>query len=180
MLMWWKNQVASNSLPILSIVAAKYLCVPGSSTKCEQVFSQGGIIDTKLRNRLKALTLELLVSLKEEWDDSLYAMSHAEKLSLLAGWRVAAEERGLGDPTDRQFGIPEEVNVDQEIDDDHGMADGDVDLELVDEDALREYEKQKDGTVGMEEDQKSDDGLGYDDDDDDLWEEDDDSLDGKD
>ena len=51
---------------------------------------------------------------------------------------------------------------------------------MVDEDALREYEKQKDGTVGMEEDQNSDDGLGYDDDDDDLWEEDDDSLGGKD
>ena len=47
---------------------------------------------------------------------------------------------------------------------------------MVDEDALREYEKQKDGTVGMEEDQNSDDGLGYDDDDDDLWEEDDERM----
>ena len=36
----------------------------------------------------------------------------------------------------------------------------------IPQNALREYEKQKDGTVGMEEDQNSDDGLGYDDDDD--------------
>ena len=40
---------------------------------------------------------------------------------------------------------------------------------MVDEEALREYEKQKDGTVGMEEDQNSDDGLSYDDDDDDTF-----------
>ena len=100
-------------MPVLSALAPKYLCVPASSTKCEQVFSQGGIIDTKLRNRMKALTLEILVYLKNNWDNSLYYMSHAEKLRILREWVALAERLNVDDPTDRDYGIEGDKLIDE-------------------------------------------------------------------
>ena len=99
---------ALGELPILRVVAAKRLCIPASSAKVERVFSQSGFIDSALRNRLGALTLEMLTLLKVEWDDVLYKMTHAEKMDILREFKKRAIEAGLPDPTDRLYGIEEE------------------------------------------------------------------------
>jgi len=178
-LQWWRNEVAAGSLPILSVVAAKYLCVPASSTKCEQTFSQAGIIDTKLRNRLRAMTLEMLVFLKCSWHSSLYSMSHAEKMALLRAWQERATEMGLIDATDRQYGMEDEDEGNEKAANDRAAAAAaeeveaaaagaidDVDLEFVDEQALLQFNAIQDGQAHQEDDSgdESDDGLGYDDD----------------
>ena len=127
---YWRSQLAREGrpVPVLCAVVTKHLCTPASSSKCEQVFSQGGIIDTKLRNRLMPLSLELLVYLKCEWDDSLYYMSHSEKCRILREWKELAAAKGVADPTDRDYGIEGEVDMDEE-------AEGEVaniDVDLVD------------------------------------------------
>lgn len=108
---WWKTVTQLGELPILSVVAAKHLCIPASSAFVERVFSKSGLIDTPLRNCLGALTLEVLTLLKDEWDDSLYSMTHAEKCELIRDFRQRAEEAGFKDPTDRLYGIEEEEEV---------------------------------------------------------------------
>ena len=40
--------------PVLSIMAANYLAIQGSSVPCERQFSSAGLVDTKQRNRLAA------------------------------------------------------------------------------------------------------------------------------
>ena len=95
-------------------MAAKYLCIPASSAKVERVFSQSGIIDTPLRNRLGALTLEVLTLLKAEWNDSLYSMTHKEKVALINDFRRRAKEAGLKDPTERLYGIEQEEEEKEE------------------------------------------------------------------
>lgn len=105
---WWRTISALGELPILRVVAAKRLCIPASSAKVERVFSQSGFIDSALRNRLGALTLEMLTLLKVEWDDVLYKMTHAEKMDILREFKKRAIEAGLPDPTDRLYGIEEE------------------------------------------------------------------------
>ena len=116
---YWRSQLTRECrpMPVLCAVAYKYLCTPASSSKCEQIFSQGGIIDTKLRNRLMSLTLKLLVYLKVEWNDSLYYMSHSEKLRILREWKKLAEAKVVTDPTDRDYGIFREVDIDEEVED---------------------------------------------------------------
>ena len=122
-LKWWKGQQDPSEdmpIPVLSALACKYLCVPASSTKCEQIFSQGGIIDTKLRNRMKQITLEILVYLKNNWDNSLYNMSKQEKMKILEEWAALAKRKGVDDPTDRDYGIEGDTLTeldDREMDD---------------------------------------------------------------
>jgi hypothetical protein len=47
-------------------VARKYLQIPASSVSSERFFSQGALINTKLRNRLNKLTFEKVISLKSQ------------------------------------------------------------------------------------------------------------------
>lgn len=104
-------------------MAAKHLCIPASSAKVERVFSQSGLIDSPLRNRLGALMVEVLTLLKVEWDDSLYSMGHKEKVALLKDFKERAEKAGVKDPTDRHYGIPEEVQPALEEEEEDGAVD---------------------------------------------------------
>lgn len=58
--------------PGLAVVAMHYLSMPAGSSAVERVFSKCGIIKSKLRNRLKGATLEMLIYLNLNWDNSLY------------------------------------------------------------------------------------------------------------
>lgn len=58
-LAWWKNQ----DLPILSTLAKKYLCIPGTSVPSERLFSQAGYIVNELRSRLTPDHVNMLVFL---------------------------------------------------------------------------------------------------------------------
>lgn len=58
-LAWWKNQ----DLPILSTLARKYLCIPGTSVPSERLFSQAGYIVNELRARLTPDHVNMLVFL---------------------------------------------------------------------------------------------------------------------
>ena len=61
---WWKAN--ETKFPILSQVARKYLQIPASSASSERFFSQGALINTKLRNRLNKSTFEKIISLKSQ------------------------------------------------------------------------------------------------------------------
>ncbi|CAM9707545.1 unnamed protein product, partial [Sphacelaria rigidula] len=47
---WWTK--AYQVYPHVAILARKYLAVQASSAACERVFSVGGLVVTKTRNRL--------------------------------------------------------------------------------------------------------------------------------
>jgi hypothetical protein len=49
---------------MLSLIARKYLRIPVSSVASERFFSQGALINTKLRNRLTKATFEKIICLK--------------------------------------------------------------------------------------------------------------------
>ena len=59
---YWKANEAR--FPILSLIARKYLGIPASSAASERFFSQGALINTKLRNRLNKSTFEKIICLK--------------------------------------------------------------------------------------------------------------------
>ena len=60
-LMWWKRN--AERLPLLSLVAKKYLCVCATSTASERVFSTAGNIVIPTRNLLKPEKVDMLVFL---------------------------------------------------------------------------------------------------------------------
>ena len=62
-LQWWQKH--EKILPILSQIAKQILTIPASSAKSERVFSTGGNIVTKKRNRLIPKHVETLIILKE-------------------------------------------------------------------------------------------------------------------
>jgi len=59
---YWKANEAS--FHILSLIARKYLGIPASSATSERFFSQGALINTKLRNRLNKSTFKKIICLK--------------------------------------------------------------------------------------------------------------------
>ena len=59
---YWKANKAR--FPILSLIARKYLGIPASSATSERFFSQGALINTKLRNRLNKSTFKKIICLK--------------------------------------------------------------------------------------------------------------------
>ena len=58
-LKWWKQH--ENILPLLSNIAKTVLAIPASSAKSERVFSTGGNVVTKKRNRLAPKKVEKLI-----------------------------------------------------------------------------------------------------------------------
>ena len=60
---WWK--VHAKTFPVMAKLARKYLCIPATSTPAERVFSQMGLLITKLRNRLSPCTAEAILFLKK-------------------------------------------------------------------------------------------------------------------
>jgi adenylate kinase len=62
-LKWWKRH--ENILPLLSNIAKKVLAIPASSAKSERVFSTGGNVVTKKRNRLAPKKVEELIIIAE-------------------------------------------------------------------------------------------------------------------
>ena len=56
---WWK--IHAECLPLLSKLARKYLAIPASSTKSDQVFSAGGRVVTSSRTSLEPGKVEALV-----------------------------------------------------------------------------------------------------------------------
>ena len=65
--------------PALAIVAMHYLCIPASSSAVERLFSQTGLIKSKLRNRLLPRTLQDLIFTRANWNDSLYDVRPKKK-----------------------------------------------------------------------------------------------------
>jgi hypothetical protein len=59
---YWKANKAR--FPILSLIARKYLGILASSAASERFFSQGALINTKLRNRLNKSTFKKIICLK--------------------------------------------------------------------------------------------------------------------
>ena len=58
-LMWWRN--SSTSLPLLSKLARKLLCIPVTSASSERVFSVAGGIVTNQRHNLDPENMHMLV-----------------------------------------------------------------------------------------------------------------------
>ena len=60
-LAWWNGM--KKILPNLYQAARKYLAVPGTTVAVESLFSEAGLIVTKLRNRLDPKTAGALIFL---------------------------------------------------------------------------------------------------------------------
>jgi hypothetical protein len=60
---YWK--VKQFDYPILARIAKDHLAIPATSALSESVFSQGGDIITKKRNRLNKESVQILVCLKD-------------------------------------------------------------------------------------------------------------------
>ena len=54
----------TNTYPILSILARKYLAIPATSAPSERIFSQAASIITRNRNRLTKDTFKMIMLLK--------------------------------------------------------------------------------------------------------------------
>lgn len=65
-LKWWKLKEAR--FPLLSLLAKRYLCVPGTSVPSERVFSTAGDIVTAQRSQLSAGNVDMLIFLKKNLD----------------------------------------------------------------------------------------------------------------
>jgi hypothetical protein len=65
--------------PALAIVVMHYLCIPASSSAVERLFSQTGLIKSKLRNRLLPETLEKLIFTRANWHNNLYEVRLKKK-----------------------------------------------------------------------------------------------------
>lgn len=66
---WWKSQ--KNELPVLSILAKRYLCIPGTSVPAERVFSTAGDIVKAQRSVLRPDHVVQLIFLKKKSVGSL-------------------------------------------------------------------------------------------------------------
>ncbi|XP_061566494.1 E3 SUMO-protein ligase ZBED1-like [Cololabis saira] len=68
-LQWWKKQV---DLPLLSSLAKRYLCIPGTSVASERVFSTAGDVVTAQRSVLSHEHIDQLVFLKKNLEKKKY------------------------------------------------------------------------------------------------------------
>ena len=66
-LKYWREKAASNQYPILCEMARIYLAVPASSGEVERLFSAGGVIKRRRRNRLKIKRVENLLLIKDHY-----------------------------------------------------------------------------------------------------------------
>lgn len=62
-LIWWREH--ESSLPLLAVLARKYLCVPATSVPSERVFSTAGDILTAQRASLDSEKVDMLIFLKK-------------------------------------------------------------------------------------------------------------------
>ncbi|CAM9196766.1 unnamed protein product, partial [Sphacelaria rigidula] len=62
----------AHSIPHVAILAHKYLAVQASSAACERVFSAGGLVATKTRNRLRGVRVADIVFLHENIKHDLW------------------------------------------------------------------------------------------------------------
>lgn len=60
---WWKEN--QGKFPLLTVLAKKYLCIPGTSVPSELVFSTAGDILTAQRANLKSKHVDMLIFLKK-------------------------------------------------------------------------------------------------------------------
>jgi hypothetical protein len=67
---WWKEH--KKFFPGLAAVARTLLCVPATSAGVERFFSASGLTITNLRTRLSTETVQQLLFLKINWNDSFY------------------------------------------------------------------------------------------------------------
>ncbi|XP_003388406.1 PREDICTED: zinc finger BED domain-containing protein 1-like [Amphimedon queenslandica] len=58
---WWKANAIR--FPRLSKIAAKYLCIPGSSVPSERLFSKAGQLVSERRNRIKPKNIDMILFL---------------------------------------------------------------------------------------------------------------------
>ncbi|XP_041726892.2 E3 SUMO-protein ligase ZBED1-like isoform X1 [Coregonus clupeaformis] len=61
---WWRSQ--ENELPVLSTLAKRYLCIPGTSVPAERVFSTAGDIVNAQRSVLRPDHVDQLIFLKKK------------------------------------------------------------------------------------------------------------------
>ena len=60
---WWKTN--QSNYPLLSQLAKKYLCVPGSSVPVERLFTQKGELFSRKRNQLNSNDVDLFLFLNQ-------------------------------------------------------------------------------------------------------------------
>lgn len=101
---WWRQH--KRNFPGLARLAMAYLGLPATSAAVERFFSGMGIVVTALRACLSSRSLEELVYLKLNWDDSLYAVDYHIPAN-------AAEEKAAEDEPDSE-GEDDFVNEDEE------------------------------------------------------------------
>jgi hypothetical protein len=111
-LTWWRQH--RQFFPGLAIVAREFLCTPATSAAVERFFSAGGITINHLRTRLSSKSVEQLLFLKLNWDDSLYNVRLPKKAQAAAAEGggnedvVVVEEDGGGEADDGVEGEMEE------------------------------------------------------------------------
>lgn len=66
-LLWWKAQ--ADRLPILSKLAHRVLCIPGTSAPSERVFSSAGLTIANARAALSAENAAALIFLHDSWPE---------------------------------------------------------------------------------------------------------------
>lgn len=122
---WWRSKITT--LPVMSLLAAKTLVWPATSSSVERTFSQSGLINSAKRGRLGGSILETLLYLKVNWCDYLYNMSRAKYLELTKGWTYR-KSPAAQDETNREFGIVKEtdtLNVEYPVEADEEYVDED-------------------------------------------------------
>ena len=65
---WWR--INAVKFPLLAVLARRLLTIPVSQAQSERMFSSAGQIVTQTRNRLSPENVELLVALKNIWQQS--------------------------------------------------------------------------------------------------------------
>ena len=60
-LQWWKHE--EKHLPVLAVLAKKYLCICGTSVPSERLFSKSGFIVDAFRSRLLPEKVNMLTFL---------------------------------------------------------------------------------------------------------------------
>lgn len=69
---WWRCN--KRFFPALAKLARQYLCVPATSAGVERFFSAAGLTISNLRTRLSSKTVEMILFLRLNWDNSLYTV----------------------------------------------------------------------------------------------------------
>ena len=122
--LWWGLK---KECPALAIVAMHYLSIPASSSSVERLFSQTGLIKSKLRNRLLPETLQKLVFTRGNWDDSLLQVRPKKK--------AVGVEESKGGEADEEDEEEDEDGEELWVDLEREVA-GELDREIRPEDDL--------------------------------------------